>query len=298
MRLTIRKKALLVVLISLFLFACNFLDIAVDTGQPAAQAPSEPPAVPPTTAPTDALALTDTPAPADTPIPTDTAMATSTITEIPTSTPTASYTPTETPTLTETPTPTFTPIPTYVVLRGKVIIDQAVCHYGPGAPYLYKYGVYKDSNMEIVGRESTTGEYIEVQAIGGDNRCWVKAEYYDIQGDIKMVQPVDAETYPHPQSPYYGPLTGVSAVRSGDQVTVSWNALVLRAGDDSLQTPYIVEAWVCQNGQFIFVPAGSWTTSVTILDEPGCSQSSHARVIAAEKHGYTNWVAVPWPPQP
>jgi len=98
-----------------------------------------------------------------------------------------------------------------------------------------------------------------------------------------------------PRSPYYGPPTGVSAVRNGNQVTITWIGITLRAGDDSLQVPYVVEAWVCQDGKYLFIPVGSYVEQVTIIDEPGCSQPSHGRLTAAEKHGYTAYVEIPWP---
>jgi hypothetical protein len=195
---------------------------------------------------------------------------------------------------TETPTPRLTPIPTYVKLRGKVIIDQAVCHYGPGAPYLYKYGVYKDSNLEIL-RRIEYGNYVEVQAIGGDNRCWVRADYFELKGNYLDLEPVSAADVPLPITPYYGSPGGVSASRSGNEVTISWNPLILKLGDDSEQVPYIVEAWVCQGGEYLFKPTGSWTTSVTIIDEPGCDLPSGGFFTAAEKHGYTPRVPITWP---
>ena len=157
-------------------------------------------------------------------------------------------------------------MPTYVVLRGEVIIEQAVCHYGPGAPYLYKYGVYKGSNLEIL-RRVALGNYIEIQAIGGSNACWVREDYLAIKGNLLDLQPVDAADVVLPLSPYYAPPTGVSAVRSGNQVTVSWHGLALRAGDDSEQTPYIVEAWVCRGGQMVFDPVGTYRNAVEISDE-------------------------------
>ena len=207
---------------------------------------------------------------------------------------TASPLPSLTPSPVPTRTPSPSPIPTYLKLRGEVIIDQAVCHYGPGAPYLYKYGVYKGSNLEIL-RRMQGGNYVEVQAIGGHNACWVKSDYLKIKGDLSSLQPVQAEEVLLPPSPYYASPGGVSARRSGDEVRVSWNALELRAGDDSEQTPYIVEAVVCQKGQLVFIPAGSYKTTVTLLDEPGCPAPSHARFVAAEKHGYTRPAPVPWP---
>jgi hypothetical protein len=62
---------------------------------------------------------------------------------------------------------------------------------------------------------------------------------------------------------------------------------VLRAGDDSEQTPYIVEAWVCQGKEMVFLPLGSYQTTVEVIDESGCYEPSRARLLAAEKHGYT-----------
>lgn len=248
------------------------------------------------------LASACSPAPTPTATTTPGALPGDTPTVLPgqTSTPGQTLTPTPSPgvTATLTPLPDFTPtptaIPTYVKLRGEVTIEQAVCHYGPGAPYLYKYGVYKGSHLEII-RRVELGNYIEVQAIGGNNPCWVRADYMDIAGDLLSVQPVSAEDVSLPPSPYYGPLTGVSARRDGHVVTVSWNPLTLKAGDDSEQTPYIVEAWVCQGGRLLFTPVGSYQAAVQITDEPGCDQPSHAWVTAAEKHGYTRRVEVPWP---
>jgi hypothetical protein len=175
-----------------------------------------------------------------------------------------------------------------------VLVDQAVCHYGPGAPYLYKYGVYKDSNLEIIAR-AEPGEYIQIQAIGGNNPCWVNPKYMQIKGDLKDVQPIDPTDVKLPMSPYYQPPERYSAHREGNTVTVFWSPLVLRPGDDSEQIPYIVEAWVCKDGQIVFNPVGARQLAIEIEDQPGCAVPSHARLIAAEKHGYTRPVEIPWP---
>jgi hypothetical protein len=217
-----------------------------------------------------------------------------TYTRTPASTATETPLPTRTsiPTAMPTPTeiPTATPVPTYVILRGQVLV-RSNCRYGPGAPYLYKYGLVPGSNLEIIGR-TDLGTWILVRAIGGNNPCWVKASLMDIKGDVMNVEP----TYvPLPPSPYYGPPSGVSAQREGNEVHISWNPINLRAGDDQAAASYVVEAWVCQAGQLIFTPVGSYYPSATVLDEPGCSQPSHARLLGAEKHGYTRAVEIPWP---
>jgi len=180
--------------------------------------------------------------------------------------------------------------PTYAILRGKVL-QRANCRYGPGAPYLYKYGLVVGSNLEVFGRNDA-GTWILIRAIGGTNPCWVKASLMEVKGDVMAVEPTDI---PLPQSPYYPPLTGVSAARIGDEVSVSWHAFQLRLGDETASAPYLLEAWVCQGGSQVFVPLGSYQNAVKVVDESGCSEPSHGRVFGVEKHGYTRWVEVPWP---
>jgi hypothetical protein len=175
-------------------------------------------------------------------------------------------------------------------LRGEVLA-LSNCRYGPGAPYLYKYALIEGSNLEVIGRNDL-GTWILVRAIGGKNPCWVKASLMKIKGDVMNVAP----TYiPLPQSPYYGPVKGVAAVRKGNDAIISWNEVHLRPGDDSEQFPYLVESWVCTQGQLVFTPVGSYSPIVKIYDEPGCSQPSHGRLYAVEKHGYTKWIEIPWP---
>lgn len=205
--------------------------------------------------------------------------------------PTSTPTPTQTASPTETPSPTLTP--TYAILRGEVIPAHVNCRYGPGPVYLYKYGLLGGSNLNLIGR-TEVGDWILVQAIGGNNPCWMKAEFMDIQGDVFAVAPADPQII-LPWSPYYTPLTNVSATRVGETVTVSWAPLTLRAGDEADPVPYVVEAWVCRDGVVVFTPVGAFQPAVEIVDEPGCTASSHWRVMAAEKHGYTWPVEIVWP---
>jgi hypothetical protein len=219
------------------------------------------------------------------------------LSRLPVPTPSATHTPTRLPTslptatLTSTPSPTITPIPTYTILRGEVLL-RSNCRYGPGAPYLYKYGLVIGSNLEVIGRNDL-GTWILVRAIGGNNPCWVKASLMEVKGDVMSVEP----TYiPLPQSPYYAPPEWVYAKRNGDEVTIFWSAVAYRAGDETASPPYLVEAWTCTNGQLVFTPNGSYETAIEIIDEPGCSEPSHGRLYFVEKHGYSNWIKIPWPP--
>jgi hypothetical protein len=220
-----------------------------------------------------------------------------TVSPSPTPTITVSPTLTETltPTATHTPTATLTPQPTYQVLRGEVNVEHVSCFYGPSKAYLYKYGLVGGSRLDILGILPDT-QYIQVQAIGGNNPCWMNLQWMNVQGDIASLMPIDPLDIVLPWSPYYGALSSVTAARAGSEVTISWSPLYLRPGDDSEQEPYLVEAWVCQNGALIFIPIGSYAPQVSVLDEPGCSQPSHGRVYGVEKHGYTPYLEVSWPP--
>jgi len=221
-----------------------------------------------------------------------TSTATITITPTFTSTATLIPSPTNTETLIPTPSPTITA--TYSILIGEVNVEHVSCFYGPHKSYLYKYGLVGGSNLEIIGRNTDTN-YIEIRAIGGTNPCWMNSEWMNIKGDLNAIQPINPEDVVLPQSPYYGPLSGVTASRNGEKVTISWNILNISPGKDSLQFPYQVEAWVCRDGKLIFSPIGSWTNSTSLTDQSGCEEKSHARVYGVEKHGYTFPVEVPWP---
>ena len=208
--------------------------------------------------------------------------------------PTATSIPTQTPspTTTQTPTltPTNTPLPTSIVLRGEVL-ERSNCRYGPGAPYLYKYGLVPGSNLDIIGRNDL-GTWLLVQAIGGDNPCWVKASLMEIQGEVMNVAP----TYPPlPPSPYYRPPYGVQVERKGDQVTITWTWIRLREGDETAESPYLIEAWLCQDGELVFTPIGPIGPEVTVTDQSGCGDPSHGRIALVEKHGYSQWTEIPWP---
>jgi hypothetical protein len=109
-----------------------------------------------------------------------------------------------------------------------------------------------------------------------------------------------------PYSVLYKPPTAVSTNRVGDEVTIFWQPIWMTEDD---YRGYMVEAWVCQGGRQVFRPIGYVTSytdnqlmiarkgiiAVKVVDEPGCDMPSRARLYAVEKHGYTNYVMVPWP---
>jgi hypothetical protein len=162
--------------------------------------------------------------------------------------------------------------------------------------YLFLYGLLQGATQDIIGR-TDTGAWALTRARGDTTRCWIKTELLDLDGDVMSVEVVYPDRYTLPISPYYPPPYTASAARSGDQVTISWTAQSLRAGDRESETSplFVVETWVCQGGQLVFNPIGTDVQIATVTDERGCAEPSHGRVFLAEKHGYAGPTEIPWP---
>lgn len=247
------------------------------------------------------------------PSPTVTPSLTPTLTPTLTSTPTFTPSPTDTPTFTPSPTdtPTLTPTISLFVLRGSIlktystlkgeVIQDAACYHGPGSMYLYKYGLKAGSNLAIVGINvgaNGTWLYVENMYATVPNPCWVNAQYMKVAGDLAVLEPVYPDKAPLPKSPDYPAPTGVIAVRSGTQVTVSWDFTtpVPLGMRESSKSPYwLVELWTCQNGQIVFTPIGAYDSTVSVTDEAGCSQPSHGRIFLSDVDGYDGPTDINWP---
>jgi hypothetical protein len=124
--------------------------------------------------------------------------------------------------------------------------------------------------------------------------CWINTDLVQASQD----GPFNPISDPHavlPMTSYYSPLRNVTATRTGNVVRVRWDPLILREDDESQQTPYVLEAWVCQNGEYVFRAFGTEEFGIRVIDESGCEAQSRGQVAGAEIHGYTNWVPVPWP---
>ncbi|MCX6071664.1 MAG: hypothetical protein NTU91_12555 [Chloroflexi bacterium] len=239
--------------------------------------------------PTPSPTTTSTPTPSSTAAPTETATTspteTATATPAATETPTPDYTPTISPVPSKTPTPTATP-----ELRGRVR-EQSNCRYGPGAAYLYEWGLYPANRVTVLGRNQD-GSWVYVDPWTYVDYCWVKTSLLDLTGDVLSLPQV---TTLLPYTEFYHPPTNVSATRVGDDVTVWWDDVWMSPDDDR---GFLIEAWVCQDGQLIFTAINPWDPPAVLIDEAGCMQPSSGRIYTAEKHGYTEWRLIPWPPHP
>ncbi len=236
------------------------------------------------------------PAPTTTPTPSNTPTRTATFTRTVTRTPTVTLTPTETltPTVTETPTltptetPTLTPtysLPTFVMLM------NAHCRYGPAIAYLHAADLYTGDTGIVWGRYANSSWlYVKLDKLAYP--CWVAPSTIQVTGDITRLvfQQVSL-----PWSTLYQAPARVSASRQGDWVTITWDQVWMTADDDR---GYQLDLFVCQQGSYIWWPVSfpnQYTSTYTIEDEPGCAQPSGGKIAVVEKHGYTDWVTIPWP---
>jgi hypothetical protein len=228
------------------------------SGQPATASP-----VFPTVAP-----LTETPIPTATTVPIDT------------------FTPTITPTPTVTATPTFN-FPSVTVNK------QAHCRYGPSVAYLHAADLYPGDMGTVRGRY-LYGNWLYVKFDKLKYFCWVAPSVVDVVGDVKSVgyKELNLQSI---GSNMYGPPKGVTAVRNGNEVLISWEQVKMTKDDDR---GYLLELFVCQDTIYKW-----WTdsypdqhsTSYEVRDEPGCSQPSSGKLYTVEKHGFSDPVEIAWP---
>lgn len=269
-----RRNLIFLILLMFASFACN----STATFVPATSAGTEPP----TNTAFSPIAETVTlPAP----------------TEIASLTPTDITTETASPSETPSPLPSNTSPSTVESLKARVTADRLSCRYGPGPEYLYLFAFRAGANIELIGRvDAENWDWVLVE---NQVPCWIKAEFAEIQGDIRSLPIVYPGTAKLPITPYYRRSEVLSAERNNatNEVTISWVEVPVSLGDyedDSMQT-YIVELWRCQDGKLIFDPLGTRLTYITFVDEPGCSEPSHGRVWVQEKHGYAGPAEIPWP---
>jgi hypothetical protein len=234
------------------------------------------------------------PAATATPSPTSTQTATSTATPVPSATLTATVTRTATitPTPTITLTPSITPSPTFD-FPDVVVNMQAHCRYGPSKAYLHAADLYPGDKGVVWGRFAYSA-WLQVKFEKLAYACWVAPTVIDVSGDITRIYLTEPDLM-KVGSNQYGPPHNVSARRDGNQVTITWDRMVMTEDKDR---GYFIEAWVCQNGAYLWWTVSfpdQYTTSYTVQDDGGCSQPSSGEIRTVEKHGFSEPVPIPWP---
>jgi hypothetical protein len=209
-----------------------------------------------------------------------------TLTPTNTLTPTIAFTATIKMSATVTATPTFV-FPTVTVNK------QAHCRYGPSVAYLHAADLYPGDVGTVRGRFIYSNWlYIKFDKL--DYFCWVAPSVVEVVGDISTVayKELNLQSIGSNQ---YGPPGGVTAVRDGNNVTISWNQVKMTKDKDR---GYLLELFVCQDTIFKWWTDSypdQYTTTYTVKDEAGCAQPSSGKLYTVEKHGFSEPAIIPWP---
>jgi hypothetical protein len=213
-------------------------------------------------------------------------------TTISTETPEATLTPTKTLTATITFTPTIAATPTFAFPTATVN-KQAHCRYGPSVAYLHAADLYPGDIGTVRGRYLYSNWlYIKFDKL--DYFCWAAPSVVDVVGNVSTVA-VKELNLQSIGSNQYGPPKGVTAVRDGNTVTISWNQVHMTKDKDR---GYLLELFVCQDTIYKWWTDSypdQYTTSYTVKDEAGCAQPSSGKLYTVEKHGFSEPAIIPWP---
>jgi hypothetical protein len=170
--------------------------------------------------------------------------------------------------------------------------QQAHCRYGPNVAYLHAADLYAGDTGTVRGR-FLLSKWLFIKFDKLNYFCWVAPSVVDVSGDINTIKFTDV-FLPGP-SVLYKPPRGVTAVRDGKKVTISWEVVPMTDDDDR---GYFLDLFVCQNKAYLWYPVALDNrdkTTYTVKDEAGCSEPSGGKLYAVEKHGYTKPDVLNWP---
>lgn len=171
-------------------------------------------------------------------------------------------------------------------------MEQANCRYGPGTAYLYEWGLFPANRVTVLGRNQDA-TWVYVDPWNYLDYCWVSVKVLEFDGDVSSVPQIRTLL---PYTEFYYPPQNVRASRlPTGEVMVNWDLIPMSLDDNR---GYLIEGWLCTDGQLRFTALQFWTPPAIIVDEPGCTQASSARIYTAEKHGYTLWIGIGWPAHP
>jgi len=223
---------------------------------------------------------------------TETPIPTFTLTPTDMLTPTLTITPTETLTPTLALTPTITATPTYS-FPSVTVNKQAHCRYGPSVAYLHAADLYAGDVGTVRGRYIYS-KWLYVKFDKLNYFCWVAPSVVDVVGDVSQIAYKELNLQSI-GSNMYGPPKGVTAVRNGNEVIISWNRVEMTDDDDR---GYLLELFVCQNGAYLWWTDSypdQFTTSYEVRDEAGCAVQSSGKLYTVEKHGFSQPAIIQWP---
>ncbi|GEM_PF-6776153 len=172
----------------------------------------------------------------------------------------------------------------------QVIVTATVsCRFGPNKAYVPRYRVGVGT-FQVIGQD-TSGQWLHVYPPGLKNSCWIETQFVKMPVDIDgfAVVPFRLETNIKYKSP-----ENVKTIRSGEQVQISWNDLVL-PNEVSPQNRFLLEMWLCANGALTYTLRSTNDLTITVIDQPGCAEASHGQIYTATRIGYSQPTVIPWP---
>jgi hypothetical protein len=187
--------------------------------------------------------------------------------------------------VTTPPTATTTPLPPTVTVQ-----VHAACLFGPDPAYISRYAILANSQQVAIGRNEDTS-WLLIQGSDHKYPCWLKAALVKVvTGSFTDPPVVNPDLTPY--TDLYPAPPAVSANRVGNDVTIFWLPVPMTQPD---YNGYLIEAWVCQGGQQVFVPMTYVTSydqnskmmAVRVTDEAGCSEPSRARIYSVTTNAYS-----------
>ena len=208
---------------------------------------------------------------------------------------TALAVPTTPPAPTETPGPTAPPQPTQFTPTVKLpvtVTTPANCRFGPSTTYAGPGAFKTGKTLEAIGRDAG-GQWLLVREAGAKKSCWVNVITLSVQGDAATLDIAPVELL---ITPNYPPPANISATRSGDQVVITWSDVPLTPQATYLDTRYFLELWLCNGGALTYAILATNNLFISVTDQPGCAEASHALLYTTTKEGYSQPAAIlPWP---
>ena len=202
--------------------------------------------------------------------------------------------PTNTPAPTATPTlaaPTAPPEFVPTVILQLVVGTLANCRFGPNTVYAGVGGVRSGKLLEAIGRDAS-GQWLLVRDSGGQKACWVSAALMSVNGDITTLAVAPVKLI---FTDLYLPPGNITVSRNADQVQIGWADVPLQPKDIWIESHFLLEAWTCSGGQLVFKQFDTNDLSITIPDQPGCTEASHGQIYTASRQGYSVPANIPWP---
>ena len=195
-------------------------------------------------------------------------------------------TPTPTPYITDTPHATLPLPPTAVTTPPDRHNDPAAAHRNCAGPHPMSvrsrsrlYQQVRHPGEQPAGCDRTQPGHQLAVVQGSDHKypCWVKAALVKVDTGSFTDPPV---TNPGltPYTTLYPPPPAVSANRVGDDVTIFWLPVPMTEQD---YNGYLIEAWVCQGGQLVFVPNELHHFVGQKQHHDGCESNGRSRLFRA-----------------